>query len=165
MIPHWQFHRHKFSHVVKVWLWYKNKNGEGSVSSTDCFGLFCFENTTIQNKNMGENLSETEFHLSYPQYGIADIISVWLCRCKIKILGRQPGSFTQDMEVRRLCLAVETKMYMIELLILCSLKRLDGQRRSQQGFHNRGMGMHLTCQLRIGSKWAHGPLMWSEKAE
>lgn len=46
------------------------------MSSTGSFGLFCFKNPTIQNKNMGENLSETEFHLSYPQYGITDIISV-----------------------------------------------------------------------------------------
>lgn len=52
---------------------------------------------------------------------------------------------------------VETKLYTAELLIQCSLKRLVGWRRSHQGFHNRGMDMHLTCQLRIGSEWAHGP--------
>lgn len=63
---------------VEAWLRYKNKNGEGSVSSTGSFGLFALK---IQNKNMGE---KTEFHLSYPKYGIADIISVWLCRCKKK---------------------------------------------------------------------------------
>lgn len=71
--------------------------------------------------------------------------------------GVQAESRKGESETGRSQPRVETKLYTMELLIKCSLKRPVGWRRSHQGFHNRGMEMHLTCQLRIGSEWAHSP--------
>lgn len=67
----------------------------------------------------------------------------------------QAESRADESEPGRSLPRVETKLYTMELLIKCSLKRPVGWRRSHQGFHIRGVEMHLTCQLRRGSEWAH----------
>lgn len=84
-----------------------------------------------------------------------------LIKKKVKFRGDNQGiqavSRRGESETGRSLPRVETKLYTMALLIKCSLKRPAGWRRSNQGFHYRGMEMHLTCHLRIGSEWAPSP--------